>query len=244
MVFGLFSKDKALKRTIDRATNKLSQQPDRWSAMERLRDDGSDEALYGLCRRFSFTSTKSTEDEQEKTWAVEALVGKGEVALPAVRRYLKSNTAIAFALKVLEGAAARPKLLEIVDVLLADEAPGYTRDPEKRIQLIHWLGEWKGGTSADVVPRITPYLADYDENVRFAAADVLAHHPVPEANPPLLAALVREKEESRRLRHRIAELLVDAKTPLGEHEPAVASLLPEVLTAYRIETGVLIRKGT
>ncbi len=30
MVFGLFSKEKGLQRTIARATNKLSQQADRW----------------------------------------------------------------------------------------------------------------------------------------------------------------------------------------------------------------------
>lgn len=245
MVFGLFSKEKALKRTIDKATNKLSQQPDRFGAMEKLRDDGSDEALYGLFRRFSITSTKSSEDEYEKSWTVDTLVSKGEAVLPALRRYLKASTTIAFALKVLEGVAEKAKVLEIVDELLADEAPGYTRDPEKRIQLIHWLGEWKNGTSADVVSRITPYLADYDENVRFAVADVLEQHPMAEANAPLLAALVREKEESRRVRQRIAELLVDiggGKAELGANEAAVAPLLAEVLPGFKIDKGCLVRK--
>ena len=51
MVFGLFSKEKSLQRTIERATNKLSQQADRWAALEKLREDGSDDALVGLCKR-------------------------------------------------------------------------------------------------------------------------------------------------------------------------------------------------
>ena len=33
MVFGLFSKDKALQRVVEKATNKLAQQPDRWGAL-------------------------------------------------------------------------------------------------------------------------------------------------------------------------------------------------------------------
>ena len=82
MVFGLFSKDRALQRTIDKAINKLAQQPDRWGALEKLREDGSDEALYGLCKRFGITSMKGVEDEQEKNWVVDVLIEKGPLALP------------------------------------------------------------------------------------------------------------------------------------------------------------------
>src|SRR4051794_18881241 len=84
MVFGLFSKERALQKTIDKATNKLAQQPDRWGALEKLRDDGSEEALYGLCKRFGVTSMKGVEDEQEKSWVVDVLVEKGN-AYPAAQ---------------------------------------------------------------------------------------------------------------------------------------------------------------
>ncbi len=65
MVFGLFSKERALQKTIEKATNKLAQQPDRWSALEKLREDASADALFGLCKRFGITSMKGVEDEQE-----------------------------------------------------------------------------------------------------------------------------------------------------------------------------------
>ena len=77
MVFGLFSKERTLQKTIEKATNKLSQQPDRWGALERLRDDASEEALFGLCKRFGVTSMKGVEDEQEKHWVLDVLVEKG-----------------------------------------------------------------------------------------------------------------------------------------------------------------------
>ena len=77
MVFGLFSKERSLQKTIEKATNKLAQQPDRWGALEKLREDGSEEALFGLCKRFGVTSQKGVEDEQEKNWVVDVLVEKG-----------------------------------------------------------------------------------------------------------------------------------------------------------------------
>jgi hypothetical protein len=81
MVFGLFSKDRALERTIAKATNKLAQQPDRWGALEKLREEGTDAALYGLCKRFGVTSMKGVEDEQEKNWVVDVLVEKGGASI-------------------------------------------------------------------------------------------------------------------------------------------------------------------
>ena len=118
MVFGLFSKDRALQRTIEKATNKLAQQPDRWGALERLRDDGTDEALYGLCKRFGITSMKGVEDEQEKNWVVDVLVEHGKAALAPLVRYMKSADQLAFPLRVLERIADKNQQLEVVDVLV------------------------------------------------------------------------------------------------------------------------------
>src|SRR3954469_3940383 len=131
MVFGLFSKEKALQRTIERATNKLAQQGDRWSAMEQLQKDGSEDALFGLCKRFGVTSMKQVEDEQEKNWAVDVLVSFGPAALAPLRRYVKSTPHLAFALKAVERIATPAELLEVADEIFASEEPGYTRDPER-----------------------------------------------------------------------------------------------------------------
>src|SRR3954469_4750964 len=135
MVFGLFSKEKALQKTIEKATNKLAQQPDRWGALEKLKDDGTDEALLGLCKRFSITSMKGVEDEQEKHWVVDALVEKGAAALGPVVLYMKNAEQLAFPLRVLERIADRDKVLAVADELFASETPGYVRMPERRIDL-------------------------------------------------------------------------------------------------------------
>jgi hypothetical protein len=240
MVFGLFSKEKSLQRTIEKATNKLAQSADRWGAMEKLRDDGSEEALLGLCKRFGITSTKSVEDEQEKSWVVDTLVGVGDVALPALRRYMKGAPNLAFQLKALERIADKPKALAAVDELLALEEPGYTRDPDRRLDIIRWLTEWTPATSDDVVPRIAPYLADFDENVRYAAVDGLAHHDMAQVGPRLVAALVRPEEESGRVKRRLAELIAEHKVSLGEHTAKIPGLLVGPVAGFRVQGDLLV----
>jgi hypothetical protein len=242
MVFGLFSKEKALQRTIDKATNKLAQQPDRWGAMERLRDDGSEAALYGLCKRFGITSMRGVEDEQEKSWVVDVLVEKGAMVLPPLRRYIANAEQLSFALKVLERIVPLPKVLEVVDELIASEPPGYTRHPERRTDLLRWLGEWATISEDDLISRLVPYLADFDENVRFATIDGLASREAKKIGEPLITALLRPDEESGRIKLRIAEVLAEKKIPLGERAAQVASGLTGTIAAFAVKNGVLISR--
>jgi len=242
MVFGLFSKEKSLQRTINRATNKLAQQPDRWGAMEKLRDDGSEAALYGLCRRFAITSNRAVEDEQEKNWVVDTLVEKGAMVLAPLRRYITSAEQLSHPLRVLERIVPLPKVLEVVDELFASEQPGYTRHPERRADLIRWLGEWSALGDDDLIKRLLPYLADFDENVRFATIDALASRDAKKIGEPLIAALLRPEEESGRIKLRIAEVLAEKKIPLGERAPQVAGGLTGTTSGFAVKNGVLVAR--
>jgi hypothetical protein len=242
MVFGLFSKEKALQRTIEKATNKLAQQADRWAALEKLKEDGSEIALVGMCKRFAITSLKGVEDEAEKLWVVDTLVAKGPAALPAVVRYMKNADQLSFPLKVLERVAPRDKILDVVDQLLATEPPGYVRMPDRRIDLLRWFAEWKPASDDELVSRFTPYVTDFDENVRFSAIDGMASRDPAKIAPPLIAALVRPEEESGRIKRAIAEVLEKTKAPLGDQAAAVAGALTGPLgDAFKVE-GNLIKK--
>ena len=224
-MFGLFSKDRALRRAMDKVNNKFAQSVDRFAAMEKLGKEGSDDSLYALCRRFSFKYDKTIEDQQEKQWVVDTLVSKGEAALPAVRRYMKEAQTLHYPLIVVGRVAPPAVALEIIDELLASEPPGYTRDPERRADVIAWLGEWDEADAREVCRRVSPYLADFDENVRYKSVDTISLKPHSDAAEPLIAALVRPEEESRRLRVRIAEVLADNQWDLGERKSEVAALL-------------------
>jgi hypothetical protein len=242
MVFGLFSKDRALKRAQEKVGNKLVQSPDRYVAMEKLREDGSEESLYALCRRFSVRSVKMIEDQEEKEWVVEVLVAKGADALPAVRRYMKSSPHVAYPLRVLAQYPDKAKVTEIIDDILASEEPGYTRDPEKRVEIIKWLSEWPNGTSEEIVERVLPYLEDFDENVRFAVIEAVSEHRTPATIDALVAALVRPDEESKRLKIRIAAVLAEAGADLKAHKDEVSALLGDVLTDFKLHRDKLVPK--
>jgi len=242
MVFGLFSKERSLQKTIEKATNKLSQQPDRWAALERLREEGSDEALYGLCKRFGVTSMKGVEDEQEKNWVVDVLVEKGDTALAPLTRYMKSADHLSFPLRVLERIADHDKGIDVADQLFKTEQPGYARFPERRIDLLKWFNEWKPATEDEVISRVSPYLSDFDENVRFTAIDGLSSRDPAKIAGLLIDALIRPEEESGRIRRTIVEVLESRKVPLGGRGKEVATMLTGPLAdEYKVD-GELVKK--
>ena len=242
MVFGLFSKERALERTAKKATNKLAQSQERWAALEKLRDMGTDESLYHLLRRFSFASLKGVDDEQEKAWVVQVMLDLGERGLGPLRRYMKSSSAIAYPLRILEDVASREQALDIIDELLADEPPGYTKDTSKRTQIIDWLAEWRKGTDDDMVERVVPYLADFDENVRFSTVEALSLRCTEAAAEPLIDALLNEEEESGRLKSRIVEVLHDQSLPLGERKKQIGKILPDIDNEFRLQRDKIVRK--
>jgi HEAT repeat protein len=228
-LFDIFSKEKREERAragnIQRATNKYAQTGDRYKAMEALATEGSDEATYGLLRRFGMMYDKSIEDEQEKEWVFDTLVSKGESALPAVKRYLVSADSVSWPLRVLQKVApSKDAELDVVAEVLARHEPGYERDPTKKIQLIRHLGLMKHPRGAALV---LPYLADMDEGVRLASIEALLTLKSEEARDRLLELFVSDAEESLRLRISIAEGFADLGWLVQGHRGGVEKKLPD-----------------
>ena len=226
----IFSKEKREERAragnIQRAMNKYSQSGDRYKAMEALATEGSDEALYGLMRRFGMMYDKSIEDEQEKEWVFDTLVSKGEAALPAVKRYLAAADSVSWPLRVLQKIAPSKdaEVDAIAEVLLRHE-PGYERDPTKKIQLIRHLGLMKHKRSPELV---APYLGDMDEGVRFTTVEALLGLKNEEAaRDKLLELIVSDSEESLRLRIRIADGFAELGWLVHGHRGGVEKKLPD-----------------
>jgi HEAT repeat protein len=224
------SKDKRGERSraknVARAVNKYAQSGDRLKALESLASDGSDEALYGMLRRFGLMYDKSIEDEQEKEWVFETLVGKGPAALPAVKRYLLSAESISWPLRVLDAIADKDTELAFLEEVLARHEPGYERDPTKKIQLLAHLG---GLTHAKAPSLVAPYLKDMDEGVRFTAVEALIKlKDEGVAKRPLLELFASAEEESLRIRLKIAEGLAELGWAVPDDlRAAVIAKLPD-----------------
>jgi HEAT repeat protein len=246
-ILDLFSKQGRVERArasnIKGAVNKYAQSADRFRNLQALRDDGSEEALYGLLRRFGMMYDKTIEDEQEKDWVFEVLVEKGETILPALKKYLASAESISWPLRVLDKVADREVELAVLKEILDRHEPGYERDPTKKIQLLNHLG----GLKDDRVPPLAaPYLADMDEGVRYAAVETLVRqgdHGA--AAGPLLDQLTKADEDSLRIRLQIAEGFAELGwiVPADRRE-AVLKFLPEAFKLAQAKGDSKIEKKT
>ena len=137
--FDLLSKDKrgerALSKNLQRAINKYAQSVDRTKALEALPDDGSDEALYGMLRRFGSMYDKTIEDEQEKEWVFEQLVRRAPPLCPPSSAPDGAES-ISWRLRVLdEVAASKDEEMAVVKAVLERHDNSYARDPSKKMQL-------------------------------------------------------------------------------------------------------------
>lgn len=240
-----FSKERKIQRAMKKTLNKLAQSPDRWASMELLRDVGTEEALYTLFQRLSINSSKEVEDHQEKAWVVDTLVAKDLQAIGPLKKYCQTSTTIARALEIMGRIVGndKDKTFEVIDEILAREEPGYTRDPIKRIQTIDWLAEWNGASNEEILDRVRPYLADFDENVRFSAVNCYAQHFHPGIAEDMVGVLLNEDEDSRRLKVRVAELIAEHNLDLGGRHTEVADLTDDVLKDFKIRQKKLVKKG-
>lgn len=233
----LFSKEARarnnLKKTIARAADKHAQSGDRFRALEQLRDDGSAEAIAGLLRRFSFVYDKSIEDEQEKEWVYQILCEMGSKILPELRRYLRESETLSWSLKILEQVATGEAFHETLAALCEQNDNSYVRDPSKKIQLVHFMGEHRDPKIAEL---IVPYVDDVDEGVRFKAVEALLLQGQRELIlSPLLGRLLNKSEESRRIKIRIVEGLSEAGMALSERTGEVERALMELGVDGRLD---------
>jgi HEAT repeat protein len=226
-----------LDKWIKTAINPYTQSVERYSAMEKLLEDGSEPALVGLFRRFTMVSTKRIEDEEEKGWAYRQLSGLGDKVLPAARRFcLETDQNVAWALRVIEDVADETQEWEILDALLDKHPPGYERDPSKKKQILTHVADIDDPRVAEILAR---YLDDHDEGIRFFVVEQLVDIGDEASCDPLLARLVNAEEDSLRVRTRILDGLADLQWSVGDHTEAVAKLLGN---EHQIRAGKIIKR--
>jgi hypothetical protein len=229
-----------LEKHIQRARNKDAQSADRFASLEALRDDGSPEAIAGLLGRFTIRYDKSIEDEQEKEWVFEQLIKMGSRILPELQRHMRNAASIAWGLKVLHEVASSDEVWPILTDLCTRNDNSYTRDPSKKIQLLHYLGEWDDARGAAA---LLPYLEDMDEGVRFVTVEgLLRHHDAAVARAPLLGLLVDDKEESRRIKKRIVDGFAELGWEVKGYSGTVEKLLADLLPGARLDNHAKIKR--
>lgn len=215
--------DKGLKKHASRVADKRAQAPDRAESIRHLAGLKSSGAVEALLARFSFKVDPSIIDQEEKEDVFNAIVDAGvDVAHEPVRAYLRNpSRSVNWAIKILAHLVSTEELVdEILDVLAPMDVE-YTRDPERKQQLIAALEDMR---SPKIAPAILRFLEDVNETCRYHAVGTLLGQHAPPAEgegaakdenaegPNVLVVLAARLpiEESVRVRSRIASGLADA----------------------------------
>jgi hypothetical protein len=228
----IFSSAGRSKNRLDKnmrgVVNPYGQSADRYHAMQELLEIGTIPAIVGLMRRFTINASKSIEDEEEKSWVYNRLIGlEKDIVLPAAKQFCLDHDNIAWVLRIVEELASEQQEWEILDALLEKHPPGYERDPAKKMQLLTHLADIDNPKVQQILAR---YLDDPDESVRFQVVESLLGNVEGEAvDPAVLEALVarlgHKDEDSLRLRTRILTGLARLKWDISAHRERIAPFL-------------------
>jgi hypothetical protein len=217
------------QRTI---TNRDVQPEDRDAAAQWLGSNGSPKALVALLTRFDMNLENQLKDKKEKEVVYSLLQKAGDATIRPLERHLERCRQVAIPLRLhveLKGEqAAVTKVLSILELERAKD----DFKPQKKVDLLVWLVDRR---HPHAIEAVTPLLEDFDENVRYAAMEVIAAQQDDAGRFPLETVLRNQAEESNRLRIRVAELFVQRRWPIADAAAVEAGMPP----GYRIVDGRL-----
>jgi len=233
-----FTREGKVKRLGKRLTEKFGPPENRQKAIAVLADMGTSEALASLLLRFTINSDSRITDAEEKQAVFDHLVSAGEVSIGPLRAFIREKNSVSWALRALAELVPAPELLDTVLAELTRLAAEYSRDPEKKVQLLHWLTEHHPEADPRVTAAAQAFLTDMSDDVKTAALRVLVTQKDPTAREPLLQALVDE-EQSARVRKEIVAALADLGAGVQGYREKVEALLEE---PYFVDKAGLLKK--
>lgn len=213
--------DKGLKKHASRVADKRAQAPDRAESIRHLANLKNAGAVEALLVRFSYKVDPSIIDQEEKEDVFNAIVDSGaDVALEPVRAYFRNpSRSVNWAIKILAHLVSTDELIDEILEVLAGMDVEYTRDPERKQQLIAALEDMR---SPKIAPAVVRFLEDVNETSRFHAVGALLGQQAREGDPaagpsgadqPNVLAVLAARlpvEESVRVKVRIADGLAEA----------------------------------
>jgi len=235
-----------LKKHARRVGTRDAQPEDRESSARWLLDNGTPEALTAVFKRFELQLEHSLKDKKEKELVFDLLVETGPAAAVAARDFARTSVHFQWAVAVIdkvEGPGAGTRSL--IDMLAAQRVEDEFK-PEKKRTLLLFLAERQDPA---IAPAAARFLTDFDEGVRHAAIEAIAAQGAAQENVGgatedtssrdlLAAALMNPREESTRIRGRLAEIFATRSWPVPED----AAFQANVPVGFRLVEGRLQRR--
>ncbi len=159
--------EKALKLKT-KVTQKYGDPTSRQKAIETLGAMKIPEAVSVLLARFTINVEPQTTDADEKDHTFELICAFGADALPQVKEFLnRSEAASSWALRILGALLPEADVIGVCTEVLTRLGAEYTRDPEKKSVLIHFL---EGKDDPRIAPAMLPFIEDMSDDVnRFSS---------------------------------------------------------------------------
>jgi hypothetical protein len=219
----------ALKRLVKKVTEKYGPPENRQKAIEQLGELGTPAALGALCQRFTVRAEPGITDDEEKETARRILVDAGAEALTPVQEFVRAEeSGIAWGLRVLAEVSPQQDVATFVLSELSRLSREYSRDPEKKLVLLTWLGQHPAGFEGQkVAEALLALLEDFSDDVRIGALRALASlAPGEPVRDGLIQLLLRDRDNAR-VRGEVLEALVRMGADVKGYRPSVEALLVE-----------------
>jgi HEAT repeat protein len=228
------------KSPVEKAQKQLCEayaQPEyRRGAMEKLIEIGTEEAYDALLRRFTFVASGQIADEDEKSDLVDELVRIGKPAIEPLKRYIRREKQIAFAVRALARVVEKSELMAFLVETLSGYEPLDHRSTQQKTTLVMEIGEFGGPEHA---PAILPYLKDHHDDVQFQVIVAIEKFKNAETRTALAELCVGDAH-SARIQRRAGQALADLEWSVKEY---FDRFNPELKSEYLIgKKGQLVHK--
>jgi hypothetical protein len=217
-------KNKAVQKNSEKLASKNSTYEGRLGAMDFLQGVGTEEAIYGLLRRFEYTYDHSIKDKDEKERVREIVAGFGADAVKPLVKFISTRTNIGTPIDILKQVVSEDEFVSYMcDAMGQGEILFDKNESERRLEILEHLKHYQ---SQRIVDQILTFFDSSDEPTRIAALEALRAQPTEKLRDPLLRAMIETGPESPRLVFSIAEVFAETDWTFKEERREIGALLP------------------
>jgi len=230
-------RQKSFDRMVGRLVSRNQQHEERMAVIEELGRMATPEADAALFRRWDMMADKKREDVAEKEYLADVLVSKGEPILEQIKIHNDRSANVTWPLEVLKRISGGPAVVdEILRVLGNEQRRLASFRPEKKVRLLQLLTDYQDERIESVAMLS---LSDFDETVRWEAAQQLGRVAGEVGCSALIDRLNHSDEDSIRVRRGILDALFVRQWKLLSRRDEVTDHLGD---SYRIgPKGTLIK---
>jgi hypothetical protein len=230
-LFDMFlSEEKRIAKQQRTLTNRDAQAEDREAAARWLAENGSAKAIVALLTRFDMKLENQLKDGGERDLVYSLLIGLGEPVHRPLARHLERCQSLAHPMKMMVEMLGEEAAIAKVSEMLAQEHAKDDFKPRRKTDLLVWLAQRKHSSA---VAAAAPFLKDFDENVRYAAIEVVAAQDDAPLAELLVPCLTSPDEDSNRVKVRVASLLEQRGAAIDDPAALQAHLPP----GFRVADG-------